>query len=90
MAYENNMAEFAIYTNAVVVEGEVWGGVYNTAEEALDGARAMVAEIEGMTADQTDEVAKLGKLDAAALEDRLNEQDVVGFAMVAERSVLFS
>jgi hypothetical protein len=90
MAYENNDAEYAIYTNAVVVEGEVWGGVYNTAEEALDGARAMVAEFEGMTADQTEEVARLGTLDAAALEDRLNEQDVVGFAMVAERSVLYS
>ena len=54
MAYEKNDSEYAIYTNAVVVEGEVWGGVYNTAEEALDGARAMVAEFEGMTADQID------------------------------------
>lgn len=87
MAYENNMAEFAIYTNAVVVEGEVLGGVYNTAEEALNDARNMVAEFEGLTAEDN---GTLDALDAAALEDRLNEQDVVGFAMVAERSVLFS
>lgn len=87
MAYENNMAEFAIYTNAIVVEGEVLGGVYNTAEEALAEARNFVAELEGLDRDGN---AALEALDAAALEDRLNEQDTVGFAMVAERSVLFS
>ena len=87
MAYENNMAEFAIYTNAIVVEGEVLGGVYNTADEALAEARNLVAELEGLDRDGN---AALEALDAAALEDRLNEQDVVGFAMVAERSVLFS
>ena len=87
MSYENNDAEFAIYANAVVVEGEVLGGVYNTAEEALNDARNMVAEFEGLTAEDN---GTLDALDAAALEDRLNEQDVVGFAMVAERSVLFS
>ena len=90
MAYENNDAEYAIYTNAVVVEGVVIGGVFDTEREALDDARGLVAEFEGMTADQTEEVARLGTLDAAALEDRLNEQDVVGFAMVAQRSVLYS
>jgi hypothetical protein len=31
----------------------------------------------------------LAGLDAAALEDRINEQDVVGFTMVAQRSVLY-
>ena len=90
MAYENNDAEFAVYTNAVVVEGVVIGGVFDTEREALDDARGLVAEFEGMTADQTDEVAVLEGLDAAALEDRLNLQDVVGFAMVAQRSVLYS
>ena len=87
MAYEKNDAEFAIYTNAVVVEGEVLGGVYNTADEALAEARNLVAELEGLDRDGN---AALEALDAAALEDRLNEQDTVGFAMVAERSVLFS
>ena len=87
MAYENNDAEFAIYTNAVVVEGEVIGGVFNTEREALDDARNMVAEFEGLTAEDN---GTLDALDAAALEDRLNEQDVVGFAMVAQRSVLYS
>jgi hypothetical protein len=87
MAYEKNDAEFAIYTNAVVLEGEVIGGIFNTAEEALNDARNMVAEFEGLTAEDN---GTLDALDAAALEDRLNEQDVVGFAMVAERSVLFS
>jgi hypothetical protein len=89
MALEKNDTEFAIYTNAVEYEGEVVGGIYDTAEEALEAARALVAEVEGMTADQTDEIAVLAGLDAAALEDRLNEQDVVGFTMFAERSVLY-
>jgi hypothetical protein len=87
MAYENNQAEFAIYTNAVVIEGEVVGGVHNDAEEALAEARNLVAELEGLDRAAN---AALDALDAAALEDRLNEQDVVGFAMIAERSVLFS
>jgi len=51
MAYENNQAEFAIYTNAIVVEGEVLGGVYNTADEALAEARNFVAELEGLDRD---------------------------------------
>ena len=87
MAYENNDAEFAIYTNAVVVEGVVIGGVFDTEREALDDARGLVAEFEGL--DREDNAA-LDGLDAAALEDRLNLQDVVGFAMVAQRSVLYS
>jgi len=87
MGYENNDAEFAIYTNAVVVEGEVIGGVFNTLAEALDDARNMVAEFEGLTAEDN---GTLDALTAGALEERLNEQDVVGFAMVAERSVLFA
>jgi hypothetical protein len=89
MALEKNDTEFAIYTNAVEVEGEVIGGIYDTEEEALEGARGIVAEFEGMTADQTEEIAVLAGLDAAALVDRLNEQDVVGFTMFAERSVLY-
>ena len=87
MAYEKNDSEYAIYTNAVVVEGEVIGGVFDTEREALDDARGMVAEFEGL--DREDNAA-LDGLDAAALEDRLNLQDVVGFAMVAQRSVLYS
>ena len=87
MAYENNDAEYAIYTNAVVVEGEVIGGVFDTEREALDDARGMVAEFEGL--DREDNAA-LDGLDADMLEGRLNLQDVVGFAMVAQRSVLYS
>ena len=87
MGYENNDAEFAIYTNAVVVEGEVIGGVFNTLAEALDDARNMVAEFEGLTAEDN---GTLDALTAGALEERLNEQDVVGFVMVAERQVLFA
>jgi hypothetical protein len=70
-----------------VIEGEVVGGVHNDAEEALAEARNLVAELEGLDRAAN---AALDALDAAALEDRLNEQDVVGFAMIAERSVLFS
>ena len=87
MAYENNDSEYAIYTNAVVVEGEVIGGVFDTEREALDDARGMVAEFEGL--DREDNAA-LDGLDADMLEGRLNLQDVVGFAMVAQRSVLYS
>ena len=87
MAYENNDAEYAIYTNAVVVEGEVIGGVFDTEQEALDDARNMVAEFEGLTAEHN---GTLDGLDADMLEGRLNLQDVVGFAMVAQRSVLYS
>jgi hypothetical protein len=90
MGYENNDTEFVIYTNVVVVEGETsLGGIFDTEFEALENARGIVAEFEGMTADQTDEIAVLAGLDAAALEDRINEQDVVGFTMVAQRSVLY-
>ena len=87
MAYENNDAEFAVYTNAVVVEGVVIGGVFDTEQEALDDARNMVAEFEGLTAEDN---GTLDALTAGALEDRINLQDVVGFAMVAQRSVLYS
>jgi hypothetical protein len=87
MGYENNDAEFAVYINIVVVEGEVIGGVFNTLAEALDDARNMVAEFEGLTAEDN---GTLDALTAGALEERLNEQDVVGFVMVAERQVLFA
>ena len=87
MAYETNDAEYAIYTNAVVVEGVVIGGVFDTEREALDDARGLVAEFEGL--DREDNAA-LDGLDADMLEGRLNLQDVVGFAMVAQRSVLYS
>jgi hypothetical protein len=87
MGYENNDAEFAVYINIVVVEGEVIGGVFSTLAEALDDARNMVAEFEGLTAEGN---GTLDALTAGALEERLNEQDVVGFVMVAERQVLFA
>jgi hypothetical protein len=87
MAYEKNDAEYAIYINAVVAEGEVIGGVFDTEEEALENARAMVAEFEGLTAEHN---GTLDGLDADMLEGRLTLQDVVGFAMIAERSVLYS
>ena len=87
MAYEKNDSEYAIYTNAVVVEGEVIGGVFDTEEEALENARAMVAEFEGLTEEHN---STLDGLDADMLEGRLNLQDVIGFSMIAERSVLYS
>ena len=87
MAYEKNDSEYAIYTNAVVVEGEVIGGVFDTEEEALENARAMVAEFEGLTEEHN---KTLDGLDADMLEGRLNLQDVIGFSMIAERSVLYS
>jgi hypothetical protein len=87
MAYEKNDSEYAIYTNAVVVEGTVIGGVFDTEREALDDARGMVAEFEGLTAEQN---GALDGLDADMLEGRLNLQDVIGFSMIAERSVLYS
>jgi ribonuclease HI len=90
MAYEKNDSEYAIYTNAVVVEGEIMGGIFDTEFEALEDARGIVAEFEGMTNNQTEEIAVLAGLDAAALEDRIEKQDVVGFAVVAQRSVLYS
>lgn len=90
MVYERGGSEYVIYTTAVVVEGEIMGGVFDTEFEALEDARGIVAEFEGMTADQTDEIAVLAGLNAAALEDRINEQDIVGFAVVAQRSVLYS
>jgi hypothetical protein len=86
MALEKNDTEFAIYKNAVEYEGEVVGGIYDTEEEALAAARALVAEVEGLTAEDN---GTLDALDARALEDRLNEQDVVGFSMFAEREVLY-
>lgn len=87
MAYEKNDSEYAIYTNAVVVEGEVIGGVFDTEEEALENARAMVAEFEGLTEEHN---GTLDGMDADMLEGRLNLQDVIGFSMIAERSVLYS
>ena len=87
MAYEKNDSEYAIYTNAGVVEGEVIGGVFDTEEEALENARAMVAEFEGLTEEHN---KTLDGLDADMLEGRLNLQDVIGFSMIAERSVLYS
>ena len=87
MAYDKNDSEYAIYTNAVVVEGEVIGGVFDTEEEALENARAMVAEFEGLTEEHN---KTLDGLDADMLEGRLNLQDVIGFSMIAERSVLYS
>ena len=87
MAYEKNDSEYAIYINAVVVEGTVIGGVFDTEREALDDARSMVAEFEGLTAEQN---GALDGLDADMLEGRLNLQDVIGFSMIAERSVLYS
>jgi hypothetical protein len=47
----------------------------------------MVAEFEGLTAEHN---GTLDGLDADMLEGRLTLQDVVGFAMIAERSVLYS
>jgi hypothetical protein len=79
-------SEFATYVNAFIVEGEVIGGVYDTQEDALEAARALILELGALS----EEDKTLGGMDAAELQDRINEQDVVGFAQVAQRDVLFS
>jgi len=81
-------SEFAIYVNAFVIEGEVFGGVYDTQSDALVAARGLIAEMEGMVFD--DQYTPLTRMNGAELEDRINEQDVVGFAQVAQREILFS
>ena len=81
-------SEFAIYVNAFVVEGEAFGGVYDNQADALDAARGFIAEMEGMVFD--DQYEPLNRMSSAELEDRINEQDVVGFAQVAQREILFS
>ena len=80
--------EFVMYVNAFWIEGDVVGGVYGTQAEALDAARGFIAEIEGMVFD--DQYKPLTRLNAAELEERIAEQDVVGFAQVAQREILFS
>lgn len=84
MGYEGN--EFAVYINAYYIDGGVGCGVYDTENEACDAARALVAELEGLT-DEDD--GTLDALTAAELENRIMEQDIVGFAQVAQRTILF-
>ena len=79
--------EFVMYVNAFWVESDVVGGVYSTQAEALDAARQFVVELEGLTYE--DEYKPLTRLDAGELEERIAEQDVVGFAQVAKRDILF-
>ena len=88
MGYENNDSEFAIYVNAFEIEGVACGGVYDNQADALDAARGLIAEMEGMVFD--DQYKPLTRMSASELEDRINEQDVVGFAQVAQREILFS
>jgi hypothetical protein len=79
--------EFVMYVNAFWVEGEVVGGVYGTQAEALDAARAFIVDLEGLVYE--DEYKPLTRLNGAELEERVAEQDVVGFAQVAQRDILF-
>jgi len=79
--------EFAVYVNAMWINGEVIGSVVGTEQEALDDARNDIAELEGLTAEDN---GTLDALNASQLEERLAEQDVIGFVMVADRQVLFS
>jgi len=85
--YEKNGEEFAVYVNAMWINGEVIGSVFGTEQEALDDARNDIAELEGLTAEDN---GTLDVLNASQLEERLAEQDVIGFVMVADRQVLFS
>ncbi len=79
--------EFVAYVNAMWINGEVVGSVFGTEQEALDDARNDIAELEGLTAEDN---GTLDALNASQLEERLAEQDVIGFVMVADRQVLFS
>lgn len=85
--YENGDKEFAVYINAWWIEGEVVGSVFGTEQEALDDARNAVAELEGLTAEDN---GTLDALSARELEERLAENDLIGFVMIADRQVLFS
>lgn len=80
-------SEFVMYVNAFWVEGDVVGGVYGTQPEALEAARAFIMELEGLRYE--DEYKPLQRLNAAELEERIAEQDVVGFSQVAKRDILF-
>lgn len=80
--------EFVMYVNAFWIEGDVVGGVYGTHHEAMDAACALIVEMEGLIYDY--ELVPLTRLNAAELEERIAEQDVVGFAQVAQREILFS
>jgi hypothetical protein len=79
--------EFVAYVNAFWIEGDVVGGVYGTQAEALDAARQLIVEMEGLTYE--DEYKPLTRLNEEELEERIAEQDVVGFAQVAKRDILF-
>jgi len=79
--------EFVMYVNAFWVEGEVMGGVYNTKEEALQAARELIVDFEGLNEEET--MLPLLELNEGELEERIAEQDVVGFAQVAQREILF-
>lgn len=78
-------SEFAVYINAFWVEGEIIGGVYGTQEDALEAARALVLELGAVSGE--DKIVE--SMDAAELEERIAEQDRVGFAQVAQRDILF-
>jgi hypothetical protein len=80
--------EFAVYVNAFWVEGDVLGGVYITREEALQAARELIVELEGLSDEET--MLPLLELNEGELEERIAEQDVVGFAQVAKRDILFT
>lgn len=79
-------SEFVVYINAIWIDGAIDGGVYDTQEEACDAARAIVAEMEGLTSDDD---GSLDGLDISELEERIAASDCVGFAQVAKREILF-
>ena len=79
-------SEFVMYVNAFWVEGDVVGGVYGTQEDALEAARALVLELGALSGEDK----TLDGMGAAELEERIAEQDVVGFAQVAQREILFT
>jgi hypothetical protein len=83
-------SEFVVYVNAFWVEGDIIGGVYNTEQEAVDAGIALIAEFEGINPMDSFAMKDIVGMNAAEVEDRIAEQDVVGFSQVAKRDILFT
>ena len=81
--------EFAVYINAFWVDGGIIGGVYDTEKQAVEAGIALIAEFEGVNPMDSTAMKPLVGLTAAEVEDRIAEQDVVGFSQVAKRDILF-
>jgi hypothetical protein len=82
-------SEFVVYVNAFWVEGDIIGGVYKTDQEAVDAGIALIAELEGINPMDSTAMKDIVGMNALEVELRIAEQDVVGFAQVAQRDILF-